>query len=143
VETAICVASQAHARISIGEEMTLFSLMYLAIWIGEPLSLLVAWWLWQRRTRPDTSTWRSAALFSGLLCASGNVCLYFLWAPLAKHFFMTQTPQWRIFDIDGDIGVFLVGAALICAILGVGKSRVPLAACAILGLLLWLPVGVL
>ena len=123
--------------------MTLVSLTYFAALLGDPIFLGVGWWLWSQRQRLRTPSWRSTALFSGLLCASANVFLYFLGAPLAKHVFMAQTPQWRIFNIDGDIGLVLVCAALICAILGVGKSRIPLALCAIFGLLLWIPVGIL
>lgn len=123
--------------------MTAFSLTYLLLLICEPLFLAVAWWLWSRRQRADRPAWRSAAMLAGLFCASCNVCVYFLWPPLAKYVFMTQSPQSRIFAIDGFIGVFLVCAALVCAILGIGKSRVPLAICAIVGFVLWLPIGIL
>lgn len=56
---------------------------------------------------------------------------------------MTQTPQWKIFELDGNVGMFLVDGALVGAIIGVGKARLPLAISAVLGFFMWLPLGVL
>ena len=52
-------------------------------------------------------------------------------------------PQWRVFDIAGDVGIALILGALAGALGGVGKTRLPLTVCALLGFFLWLPLGVL
>jgi len=72
--------------------------------LGPPIFLAIAWWLWSRRHRPTEPSWRSTVLLAGLWCASANVCTYFVRVQLASHFFMSQTPQWRIFDLSGDVG---------------------------------------
>jgi hypothetical protein len=119
--------------------MLLYSCMVL---LGPPIFLAIAWWLWSRRHQATQSAWRATVLFAGLLCGSANVATYFVWVPLANHFFMRQTPQWRIFDLSGNVGLMFVCGALAGASIGVGKARLPLAVSAILGFVMWLPIGV-
>lgn len=123
--------------------MSLFAGAYLAVLAGMPICLGIAWWLWAGHHRATPKTWRSTALFLGMLCASANACAYFIWQPLAHQFLMSHTPQWRIFDLSGDVGIGLILGALIGALAGIGKPRLPLTICAVLGFLLWLPIGVL
>ena len=68
--------------------------------------------------------------------------MFFGWL-VAREMTKVTPLIWKIKDTAGNIGVYLIILALIGAILGKGKSRAPTAACAVLGLLLWVPVGVL
>jgi len=110
--------------------------------LGPPIFLVIAWWLWLRRHRPTEPTWRSTVLLAGLWCASANVCTYFVQVSLARHFFMSQTPQWRIFDLSDDVGLLFVCGALAGALVGIGKSRLPLAVSAVLASFWWLHMGI-
>ena len=122
--------------------MTLYSVTYLLALAGTPTSIVVAWWL-KVRHHEALSPWRSATLLIGLFSASIDIVIYYVWLPIAHRLVMTETPVWRVRQISGNVGASFLLVALLGAILGKGPSRIPLAACAILGLFLWLPVAVL
>jgi len=121
--------------------MDLYAPIFLASVIGTPILMGFAWWL-QLRQQPTNQRWRARALLLGLLAASVNTSMYFIW--LVGRVLSRGAPViWRLKDICGDIGIFLVVAALLGAIAGKGASRIPLALCTLTGFFLWVPVGIL
>jgi hypothetical protein len=68
--------------------------------------------------------------------------MYYIW--LTYRLVSKGTPLvWKVQAVCGDIAVYLILVALIGATLGKGASRILVAVCALLGFLLWVPVGIL
>jgi hypothetical protein len=68
--------------------------------------------------------------------------MFCAWIPY--RLYAGPTPEvWKCKDICGDAGTYLVVLALGGVIFGKGKARVPLAACSILGVLMWINIGIL
>ena len=111
-------------------------LIFVIIWIGAPISVGIAWWLWARSERSAAQGWRNRALLIGILAGSLNVVINYSWILYALSTKVSPS-VWRIKDISGDIGVFLSFVALGGAILGTGVPRVPLGVCALLGVCMW------
>jgi len=123
--------------------MNVLAVIALAGLLGGPIALAIAWWLWLRYRDARNSSWRATTLLAGLLCATLNLAIFFVGVPIAHLVIWGDTPQWKIFDVSGNIGIFLLCTALVAALIGEGKARIPLALCSLLGIFLWLPVGVL
>ena len=121
------------------------SSIYFIIWlslIGTPVSGGVAWWLWLRRNYSDRHQWRTRLTNLGLLTASANAFIYYAW--LSYRIIVGSTALvWSVKDSLGNISGYLVLLALAGAIVGKGPSRIPIAVCAILGFMNWVPVVIL
>jgi hypothetical protein len=110
--------------------------------IGTPVSAGCAWWLWSRRNRSASRSWRASLLIMGLLTASANAFIYYSW--LLYRTIAGSTPQvWTLKEIFGNISIWLVPMALVGAMGGKGGARIPIAVCALLGLMNWVPVAIL
>lgn len=122
--------------------MNLYSVVFATSLAGTPVLLGVCWWLRDAKQQSSNVGWRKVTLLVGLACASINALIYFSW--LAGRLLFNNNPMvWQTKDICGDVGIPLVAIALLAAILGKGVSRVPLAISALLGFILWIPVGIL
>lgn len=122
--------------------MYFLSIAFVTALVGMPICLATAWWFWLRADGPAKSGPRSTAAFVGLLAASADALIYYGWIPFILLMHESQTTT-KIRHEQRMIGGFLVLAAILLAILGRGKLRIPLAICAILGFFLWIPAAVL
>lgn len=110
--------------------------------IGTPVSCGLAWWLWLRRNHSDRHQWRTGLTNIGLLTASANAFIYYSW--FSYRIVAGSTPLvWSVKDSLGNFSGYLVLLALAGAVVGKGSSRIPIAVCAILGLMNWVPVVIL
>jgi hypothetical protein len=79
---------------------------------------------------------------TGLVAASANAAMYYVW--LSCRVVAGGTPLiWKAKDALGDFAIYLVVVALAGAISGKGATRIPLAICALLGFMNWVPVVIL
>src|SRR5579859_417689 len=121
------------------------SLIYFIFWlalIGTPFSAYLAWWLWSRRNRSLPNGWRRGFAMTGLVAASANAAMYYIW--LSCRVVVGGTPLiWRSKDTLGDFAGYLVLLALAGAIAGKGAARTPIVVCALLGFMNWVPVAIL
>lgn len=108
-----------------------------------PVLLAGTWWIRLSRKGMDaSSSWRTHALSVGLVAATLNAILFYLW------FGYTRTSFYNgISNVHYYLGNF-VGLPLICiplgsSILGEGRARAMVAASAVLGFLVWIQVGTL
>jgi hypothetical protein len=110
--------------------------------IGTPVCACLAWWLWAKRDSSASFTLRTRLTLMGLLTASINALIYYSW--LFYRLAIGSNPLvWRLKDIGGNLGVSLALLALAGAIFGKGAARIPIALCALLGLMNWIPVAIL
>ena len=120
-------------------------LVWLLKWlslIGTPVSGGLAWWLWLRRNRSLANDWRRRFAMTGLVAASANAAMYYLW--LSCRVFAGGTPLiWRFKDTLGAFAGYLVLLALAGAIVGKGAPRTPIVVCALLGFMNWVPIAIL
>jgi hypothetical protein len=110
--------------------------------IGTPISGGVAWWLWLHRDYSDRHQWRTRLTNFGLLTASANAFLYYSW--FSYRIVVGASPLvWIVKAALGNFSCYLFLLALAGAVVGKGSSRIPIAVCAILGLMNWIPVVIL
>jgi len=89
--------------------------------VGTPVTVVLAWWLWFRdRSSRELQKWRETL---------------FLFGPIA-----TSLNAWKVQNVCGNIATYLCLAA---SLLGKGRSRTSLGASAVLGFMLWVPIGIL
>jgi hypothetical protein len=128
----------------VGREKIMSSIDFI-IWlslIGTPLSAALAWWLWSRRNRSLANPWRRRFAMTGLVAASANAAMYYVW--LSCRVAAGGTPLiWRFKDALGAFAGYLVLLALAGAIAGKGAARVPIVVCALLGFMNWVPIVIL
>jgi hypothetical protein len=102
-------------------------------------------WLGRSGSRDDShrelQKWRKALFFFGLIASSLNVALFAGWA-VWLHFHY-NTEAWKIQNVSGDVATYLCLAAFLSSLLGKGRSRASLCASAVLGFMLWVPIGIL
>ena len=109
--------------------------------IGTPISAGLAWWLWLRGNSSASRGWRAGLSIAGLLAAS-NALGYYSW--LSYRLLAGSTPRvWALKEAFGNLCIWLVLLALAGAVVGKGSSRIPIAVCAILGFINWVPVAIL
>ena len=121
--------------------MTAVYAILLATLIGAPISISVAWWSWVRAERAKARLWRARFLLAGLLAGSMNVAMFYGF--VTYRLCTTLTPKaWATTGLCGDVGGYLSLVVLGGAIFGQGVPRIPLAVCAVLGYVLWVPLGV-
>ena len=121
----------------------LLNVLILLALAGVPGTLVLAWWLWFRRSSHLSSVlWRKGVLFSGLLTASCNLLLYggylLYWSK-----FRYAPGFWRVRDSCGTVGCWLLLWGLIGGLFGRGTLRFCLILNGVLGILLWIPIGIL
>lgn len=110
---------------------------------GVPGTLVLAWWLWFRRPSQVASIrWRKRLVFSALVAASCNLLLYggylLYWSK-----FMYADGFWKVRDSCGTVGCWLLLASLIGGVFGKSTLRLVLVLNSVLGILLWIPIGIL
>jgi hypothetical protein len=119
----------------------------LMVWIGLPLGAALisighAWRRWLQRDRSTPEKWREKALLLGLLAASLSTLAYCLW--LTYHAAAGDVPLvWRMKHVSGEFGTSLFLLALLAAVVGKGAYREALGIAGIVGIFLWMEVGVL
>ena len=110
--------------------------------VGTPVTVALAWWFWFRDgSRRELEKWRKTLFFLGLAATSLNVALFASWA-VWLHFHY-KPEAWKAESICGNIATYLCLAAFLASLLGKGRSRTSLAASAVLGFMLWVPIGIL
>jgi hypothetical protein len=110
--------------------------------IGTPVSAGFAWWLWSRRDHSASRGWRAGLLITGLLAASANAFVYYSW--FSYRLLTGSTSQvWTLKEALGNLCIWLVPLALVGAMGGKGGARIPVAVCALLGFMNWVPVAIL
>ena len=87
--------------------------------------------------------WRYVALFVGLLAATLNAVLLACWV-IWLHFHYS-TESLRVESITGNIGAALCVAGFVGSAAGEGvdRARILVSVSAVLGFLVWAPVGIL
>jgi hypothetical protein len=110
--------------------------------LGTPILIGISWWNWLRRDRALRSR-RVQSLRIGLAAASANALMYYGWCAYATVASNSDT-IWQLNNTLGNyIAVPLVLLAMIGAIAGKGAARLPLALSAVMGLFLWINIGIL
>lgn len=77
----------------------------------------------------------------GLIPTSLNVASFAGWA-VWLHFHYNPE-AWKVQNVCGNMATYLCLAAFLASLLGKGRSRTSLGASAVLGFMLWVPVGIL
>jgi hypothetical protein len=122
-------------------------LLELIVWIGLPLGAVLisighAWRRWDRRHSSTSAAWRETILFLGLLAASLSTLAYCTW--LTYRIAAGDAPLvWRTKHISGNFGTSLFLLALLAAVVGKGAYREALGIAGIVGIFLWMEVGIL
>jgi hypothetical protein len=114
----------------------------LAVWIGAPVSLGLAWWSWVRVPNRPAPNWRGRVLLAGFVAGSANVVMFYSWV-IYRLCAGPRPEVWKLKDTCGDAGIYLALVAMATATFGHGKGRVALLSCAVLGFLMWSNIGVL
>jgi hypothetical protein len=111
-------------------------LIFVLMYIGPPVCVGAAWWLWPRSQRDATKKWRSWVLLTGILAGSINVLVFY--SLLLHRLAAKDTPGvWKIEEVCGVVGMSLALVALGGGFFGEGVARIPLLLCAVLGLCMW------
>jgi len=110
--------------------------------VGTPVTVVLAWWFWFRdRSSRELQKWRKTLFLFGLIATSLNVALFAGWA-VWLHFHYNPE-AWKAKNVCGNIATHLCLAAFLASLLGKGRSRTSLGASAVLGFMLWVPIGIL
>ena len=116
--------------------------MVLTWLVGTPVTVVLAWWLWfGDRSSRELQKWRKTLFLFGLIATSLNVALFAGWA-VWLHFHYNPE-AWKVQNVCGNIATYLCLAAFLASLLGKGRSRTSLGASAVLGFMLWVPIGIL
>jgi len=116
--------------------------MMLTWLVGTPFTLAIAWSFWFRDdSRRELQKWSRALFFFGLIASSLNFVLFAGWA-VWLHFHYNPE-AWRVQNLCGNIATYLCLAGFLASLLGKGRSRTSLGASAVLGFMLWVPIGIL
>ena len=113
------------------------------IWVaGMPVAAALAW-IWSRD--PDQNEipqWRTTVFWIGLIAVLLNALLFTGWF---LYRLRSDGPEvWRAHDICADVGIALCPLAFIGATSGYkGRASIALSISAVLGFMLWIPIGVL
>ena len=116
--------------------------MVLTWLVGTPVTVVLAWWLWFRdRSSRELQKWRKTLFLFGLIATSLNVASFAGWA--VRLHFHYNPEAWKVQNVCGNIATYLCLAAFLASLLGKGRSRTSLGASAVLGFMLWVPIGIL
>jgi hypothetical protein len=110
--------------------------------IGTPVSVGLAWWLRLNQNQAQENALRRAATLVALLSASINGVIYYTWL-LYRLAIGSNAAVWKMKAGLADIGTWLVVLAFTGAMVGKGGSRIPIAICAVLGFVNWVPLAIL
>jgi hypothetical protein len=133
----------AQPSVSFSMPLQLLSALILLALAGVPGSLILAWWLWCRRpSQLPSIPWRKRLVFLGLVTTSCNLLLYggylLYWSK-----FMYSPGFWRVRDTCGTVGCWLLLVALTASLFGKSALRFALVFNCAMGMLLWVPIGIL
>jgi hypothetical protein len=116
--------------------------MVLTWLVGTPVTVVLTWWFWFRdRSSRELQKWRKTLFLFGLIATSLNVAWFAGWA-VWLHFHYNPE-AWKVQNVCGNIATYLCLAAFLASLLGKGRSRTSLGASAVLGFMLWVPIGIL
>ena len=115
--------------------------LYLIAIAAPPILLGFTWWKWFSGPRIQIPEWRRMLFVSGLCAGTLNVVLFWAWV-VWLHFHYNPA-SWRVQDIVGDAGLYLLLYSIIAATAGKGRYRLMLGISNVLSLLPWIPHGVL
>lgn len=120
-----------------------FGLIYAAI-AAIPVSLAGAWWSWWRRRR-FLLGWRRWLLLSSLVAASCNIVLFGIVGFLRSRHGYGLPNFWKIDNGCGTAGCGLAFWGLLGGEVSRERGLIPIAlrVSFCLGILLWIPIGVL
>ena len=106
---------------------------------GTAIMVLIAWLVWFPSRRAVWETTRTTTLFAGLVATSANAFLLYCW--IAFRLVAGDSPiVWEMRTDAGNFGELLVLIALIAAVTGKGRARLPVAISALAGSLFWVPI---
>src|SRR6266480_1147294 len=117
--------------------------MVLSWLLGTPTAAIFAWYFWIRDSyRVSLPRWRSIAFLVGLIAGSLNVLIYSGW--LIDRATGDRPEVWRAQDFAGNIAIWLCPVAFVGAAVGdKGRASVALSISAVMGFMLWVPIGIL
>jgi hypothetical protein len=107
--------------------------------IGAPhLALIAAWVFWARSLSENRMQgFRSILLFMGLLACSLNIANFWTYAYwLRSH--QTDPTWWMGRDRFESLSDCLLGFAVLAALIGEGRARVPVCIAGVLGWCIWI-----
>jgi uncharacterized membrane protein len=122
-----------------------------------PIIVVIGWWVRRRESNTLARGWRSNAVLVGLIASSLNTVVFYAWIVwwnVLERQASAEYAKGRDFASVDSIGIVrdtlgnyialpLVCIALISAIPGKGRTRAVVAASAITGFLMWVPVAFL
>jgi len=110
--------------------------------LSTPLWVLAAWWLWWRTRKSDTSQISNPGALFALASISTNAFVFYGW--LVYRLAVGDIPfVWRLKDDLSYIGITSAFAGLVTSLLCQGSVRVVVAIGSILGLMIWVSIGIL
>ena len=125
--------------------MLAISILLLFLIIAPHIAIIIAWVYWARTPlKFQAPRWRTNLLFSGLLACTLNVAIFWMYL-IWLRFHQTDLTWWKGRDNFERVSDFLIGLAMLGAILGKGRARLPVFLAAVTGWLVWLGghVGIL
>ena len=109
-------------------------------YLGPPIVVGIAWWVWLRRNLAASPKWRAVAIPMGLLADGTNVLMFYTW--VVYRAVAGSAPRvWEVKDMATIVAGYLVIAALVGATVGKGAARIWLTFSALMGILPWIPLG--
>jgi len=109
----------------------------LALIVIPHIALGVAWVFWGRSPgKFEHPWWQTSLLFAGLLACSLNIIVFWAsvnWLRLRQN----DLSWWKGRDNFEAVSDFLIVFALVAAICGKGRARLPLLVAAVLGWFIW------
>jgi hypothetical protein len=107
--------------------------------LSTPIIVAIAWWV-RRRDSAVARGWRSNAALVGLIASSLNAVVFYAW--VISEYARVDDGIGRNM-LGNNIALPLVCIALLGAIVGEGRTRAVVAASALTGLFMWIPVAFL
>lgn len=79
--------------------------------------------------------------FSGLCAGTLNVAVWWAWVVWLRFHYTADS--WKVREVVGDFGLWLLVFSILAAVAGRGRHRPLLVISGVLAVLPWIPIGVL